>query len=102
MAGKRGIYGFGGIEGETDIGAGGMGGRPTDAWHAHFGSLQPYFTQTRKNEGKRMLTILQKNQFPAPQSSKPDPTKISSENLIIVVNLIWDKAVFLDFQAKDL
>ena len=49
-----------------------------------------------------MLTILQKNQFPAPQSSKPDPIKISSKNLIIVVNLIWDKAVFLDFQAKDL
>ena len=78
MAGKRGIYGFVGIEGETNIGGMGgrrVGGRPTDAWHAHFGTLQPYFTQTRKNEGKRMLTILQKNQFPAPQGSKPDPTK---------------------------
>ena len=47
-----------------------------------------------------MLTILQKNQFPAPQSSKPDPIKISSKNLIIVVNLIWDKAVFYIFKQK--
>ena len=43
-----GIWLHGSIQGEGHGGAWQEHAWPTDAWHAHYGSLLPYFTRTKE------------------------------------------------------